>query len=274
MSFNKNRGAAPRTHTLPIELLTGSRSSVAFLALDSSGETILFIHGFRGRGVSTWTEFDSRLTGHAACARTDLIFYEYESRLSPIDSIAHEFFEFIDGLFGKTSKLQPHRTGSPTRLTIVAHSLGAIIARKALLWGVKAGRPWSQCCRLVLFAPADRGTDVPALLREGVSSFAGVFGWVAWIYWWPTLRGLEDPAFYQKLESETREALDRGGGGCLRALRVVFAHFDKVTRQQAFCDDPYYPDPHCVRAAAANHANVCKPTASYPLPVQVLIDTL
>ena len=52
------------------------------------------------------------------------------------------------------------------QVVVIAHSLGAVIARQALLNAWKQHEPWCGEIRLVLFAPAHKGARVQELVES------------------------------------------------------------------------------------------------------------
>ena len=91
----------PQSH-LPARRLGSSskpdKDVQAILALQPQRKAVLFIHGFSGDALGTWSDFPVLMPGRASCAGRDLFFYGYDglrtlrlaphcSEISSIDSL-------------------------------------------------------------------------------------------------------------------------------------------------------------------------------------------
>jgi hypothetical protein len=117
------------------------------------------------------------------------VFYGYDSVHQQVNYSASEFRDFLTAfLAGPAASINPtiqHLTQKHpwlqrdaafryTSVVLVAHSLGAIVVRGALLESLS--QSWLDTVRLVLFAPAHKGAFVWKLL---LTSLTGVrFGQV------------------------------------------------------------------------------------------------
>ena len=111
-------------------------------AAQPSSKAILFIHGYGGDVITTWSDFHDLLLGCAKCSGQDLFFYGYDGLRADMNASAAIFRTFLDRLFGKTASILadnlPLSASRPStfrydELVIAAHSLGAVISRRALL---------------------------------------------------------------------------------------------------------------------------------------------
>lgn len=152
-------------------------------------------------------------------------------------------------------------------ITVVAHSLGAVIVRRALLDATRLALPWAAKIKLVLYAPAHKGASVTDLALEAASGFGFTrfFGSFA-RFESPLIDQLKpDSKDLAGLAIETEKALEQGGNRHLVALRVVIAEFEKIVRNETFCDDPppeTIPD--------TTHTSVCKPRQDFRSPLEHL----
>lgn len=200
----------------------------------------------------------------------DIVFYGYESTRARALSSANMLRQFIDDF--ATSRRERSGEQSYRDVLVVAHSLGALIARQCVLDALRERLPWASRTRLLLFGPAHRGASVVALGKE---LLAGVGSWGAaaaalFNYRAPALQDL-DPAsaFVRKLAEDTQIALRVRKKPPLVADRVLWGQFDKVVQVENFCLDP-------ASFAVANqgHVKVCKPTAQYIVPLQEVVNHL
>lgn len=249
-------------HLGPLPVHEG-RNSTAWWAAEPSGTAVLFVHGFGGSSVGTWSEFEQRLPSEAPTA--DLLFYGYDGIRTQAQTSAIRLRQLINNWMSApdlfvNGTLPPrlHRSGQLAyqRLVIVAHSLGAVVARKALLDAFRSNSPWLQYVRLALFAPAHRGASVQDLVK------ATLGGWA----WFKAALGLAQHAtvlqdldperpFLRALVEDTQRALVEPGGATLRAQVVAIAPHDRIVYNVDFAVD----DAVAVVIENTNHTSICKP---------------
>lgn len=205
----------------------------------------------------------------------DLIFYGYDGKFTAANSSALAFFSFLDSFLGAPAQLINRtlaRNGPIPRIpfeyeniTIVAHSLGAVVTRRALLEADQRRAPgkafpWLDKVKLLLFAPAHLG----AYSAEVVLSYLSSQGW-----WLGNLIGhitlsksplitdlVSTSHVITTLETDTQKALASAGGkvGHLSAKRVIWALHDDVVKNGRFCQD----EPADAPPLDTNHVQVCK----------------
>jgi pimeloyl-ACP methyl ester carboxylesterase len=246
-------------------------------AVKSDRKAVLFIHGFTGDAINTWSDFHLLLPECSKCSGRDLFFYGYDGLRADMNSSASIFRGFLDRLFGVTQQfLAENLPASAQRpasfeyeeLVIVAHSLGAVVARRALLDATQKNAPWVARTRLVLYAPAHTGAKVADLALQTASSFKwlGLFGAFARFesplvdQLAPKSRALE------KLKDDMEKARAGGANTHLVALRVVIAEYEKIVENDSFPGDPP-PEP---AIPGTYHTTVCKPRNDFREPLEHL----
>jgi len=195
-------------------------------------------------------------------------------------SSAALFRDFLDRLFSPTAQLVngnlPAAAQRPAsfaydKMIVVAHSLGAVITRRALLDATRLGRDWATKIQMLLFAPAHKGANVADLALEAASGFKFVrlFGIFA-RFESPLIDQLKPGSDVLKnLLDETVEARRNGANLHLKAHKVIIAEYEKIVRNETFGDDPppeSIPD--------TTHTSVCKPRVDFRRPLEFLEDCL
>ena len=168
------------SHHWPVKLSEG-RGTVAYWSTSTPRRLVVFVHGFRGSAVKTWTQFPSLMEKNPATGDCDYVYYGYDSPKYSVFVSGDRLYRLLDRAGGDSGVLADESlpptaarrgTGNTYDLIVlVAHSLGAVIARQALLLAHESHRPWADRVRLVLFAPAHKGSDVVAM----AATFMGVF---------------------------------------------------------------------------------------------------
>lgn len=243
-------------------------------------KAILFIHGFSGDATKTWSDFPLLMPGCAKCKGHDLFFYGYDGLRADMFASASLFRDFLDRLFSNTLQLvndnlpaaaQRDATFGYDELMIVGHSLGAVIARQALVDATKLKSAWTSRIKLVLYAPAHKGARVRELALETISSlpfvkyFQGFARFAS-----PLIDQLApDSDELKALLNETLSACVNGRNGHLIARMVVIAEYEKIVTNQTFGNDP--PG---VAIPDTSHTSVCKPKTGFLDPLTLLEGSL
>jgi Alpha/beta hydrolase family len=268
-----------QTHYLPQPLPTKySEPSVAYFSRLTTNVLVIFVHGFGGSAHGTWPNFPKLLSAMGEESRTfDIIFYQYDGKFTQANSSAALFRDFIDEFIAEPTHVvnsclpdgAKRSNFSYTRIVLVAHSLGAVISRRALLDVYRRSnksskqRHWLKNITLLLFAPAHKG----AYAAEIVRSTLGPSGWslfglfkAAIKYKTPLLADLSPGStVLTSLENDTRQvlrAIGRSVPPFLVPKIVVWAEGDRVV-----INDPFVSDPVSIIEFGHDHLSVCKPRA-------------
>jgi pimeloyl-ACP methyl ester carboxylesterase len=248
---------------------------------------VVFVHGWGGAARSTWEQFPQVLEDMTGSHGVDAFFLDYRSRGDAALWSASVLQMFIADLVRDpvSAFVNPSLpTGAPLRarksyehILIVAHSLGAVITRRALLDLRDPLRPSGAVTddqlsrvRLLFFAPAHSGADVAALIGSGLGldalPGAKLVGEAALLFM-PSLRDLQPGSqTLNDLRDNTRSALAEAPTKTryLRAA-VLHAERDRVVRLARFEGDP----PH-TPVPQRNHRSICKPDRNYKIPGRAL----
>jgi pimeloyl-ACP methyl ester carboxylesterase len=287
--------AAPRqSHHLPTDLVRengmrwGIDSEVIF-ATAPARQAALFVHGFGGSATGTWLEFPPLLPLESEAQGYDLYFFGYDGKRDTAAFSAAGLFELLEALFQGPAKsiinpslppgVRPRKSDfAYRRLLICAHSLGAVVTRKALL---EAGnqvppRRWLPNVQLLFFAPAHNGASILPLASQALSTIAigplrGKLVESVLKLHMPVLSDLEPGSqTLNDLRTMTESALGpkRNRNGHLRA-HVVHGGRDTVVVQNTFmADHPF------ARLPGRRHTEVCKPRLGFLDPLELLIKHL
>jgi hypothetical protein len=223
-------------------------------------------------------------------SKADAFFLDYPSTTSQVAFCAAQLRRFLidlvrdpigrivehslSGSARKRSKNECYR-----RIIIVAHSMGAVIARRALmdLERLSASAFTDEELskfQLLFFAPAHCGSTIPLLIASGMGfdwlPTAGAVGKLA-VLWFQSLRDLEEgsPAL-AKLAQDCRQLGEqrtkrRASIEHLRAI-VYHPHNVRVVSQNDFEQDPPFEP-----VMDQNHRSICKPKGLlYVDPVEAL----
>jgi hypothetical protein len=245
-------------------------------AVKPNRKALLFIHGFSGDAILTWSDFHIMLPDCANCAGRDLFFYGYDGLRAEMLASASLFRGFLERLFrGGAEFVNANLPPAARRpldfgydeLTIVAHSLGAVITRRALLDATRTKAGWLSRVNMVLYAPAHSGASVVdlALVTAGSFSFLRFFGSFA-RFESPLIDQLKpgSPDLRRLLE-ETKAACEGGANAHLVARKVIIAEYEKIVRNETF-----HMDPPADTIPNATHTTICKPRSDFRAPLQHL----
>jgi pimeloyl-ACP methyl ester carboxylesterase len=261
--------------------------TTAYWARNPERKLILFVHGFNGRAVTTWSQFSSLLQQHHRCRGCDVLFYGYNGTKTRALPSAALFYDFLDRFATSPTNLineslppgvAPRNDSfAYDRIIIVAHSLGAIIARQALLFAVVKKREWREIARLLLFAPAHKGSDIIAMSGSILGMFRplspdGVAALMEFAF--PVLKDLHDKSkTWQTLETQCLANIPPhfkpGDDHPLIALDVILGDADRVVHPDVFGKDPSIP-----KVLPGSHTIICKPHSSFLEPLQFLAQVL
>ncbi len=250
----------------------------AFWSIKWNSVAIIYIHGWTGDAIGTWARFltlwPSKWEG------CDHIFYGYDSSRSQADEHAGYFREFLKTFLSNPSSMinssnaffGPRRDlylrpddFSYKQVVIVAHSLGALVARRALL---DSRMPRTQ---FVLFAPAHNGSPWAKQSQTPGSCLAKAIINGVSVFAIPSVLSLDpDCKFLRTLESDTNEAFVNGQREPIVASRTVFPQREYVVISGPFGKDFAREKPF----TGHNHMNICKPKDGWLDPIDLVLKVL
>ena len=272
-----------QTHLLP-KLLKGGISATGearvMFSMKPNRKAIVFIHGFNGNAIKTWADFHELLPNSPKSEGRDIYFYGYDGLRSELIASAAIFGNFLNQLFNNITPILKDNLSQPAQrsssfaydeIIIVAHSLGAVISRRALLDAPKRGFDWGNKTKLVLYAPAHMGARVVALAIETSSSIPILKYFCSLVRFSSPLVEQLQPgsAVLQALKTDTLSAIVNKNNKHLVAKKVIIAEYEKIVSNDTFAGDP--PP---VAIPGVNHIGVCKPTKSFNSPLLHLEDCL
>jgi hypothetical protein len=214
-----------------------------------------------------------------AFAKSDILFYGYESLRTQARLNALRLHTALDTLGTKANDLirrsLPFETKrdepfSYERIVLVAHSLGAVIARQAVLDAYKNNDAWADRVELILFSPAHMGSHLRNLLKETIYKFLpSVFIGPIIEYRYQVLKDLEPRSdFLMTLREATQKQLPSSHR--LKAKTIVHASQERVVETSDFLID----DPTPILIEGRAHTNICKPNRTYSDPVDIVKGTI
>jgi len=200
-----------------------------------------------------------------------VLYYGYESLDGQVTDQGRDLYQFLNHY------TTPHRPVSFAaidtyeKILVVAHSLGAIVSRLALLEAVDNGDAWRAYCRLLLFAPAHNGARIQNLVLLSLPSMYKILGGLA-LFMKPVLDDLKPgSAALNALQFRTNACRHTVDETLLRAA-VAEARGDKVVHNGQFCFDRYIL-PNSI--GHQSHISVCKPKLpDYNLPVELIKESI
>ena len=168
------------THNLLTKVdLFSSGVCWAKMSRHPEGRLVVFIHGFRGKALNTWNRFPTLVEAGPGFQGRDFVFYGYSSRRRRTQVLAIDFREALESLILRPTELLGSTGMLPIRtpdfrfdeVLVVAHSMGALVARQALLDAFQRGDSWPLQVKLALFAPAHMGADLLRLCMATLAPF-------------------------------------------------------------------------------------------------------
>ncbi len=285
------RKAADVDNHYPPDTLDGGwfgRMTRAHWARSRATRAVVFVHGFGGDPVDTWVDFPTVLRGAAKLADCDLLFYGYDGLTTQANNSAAKFHDFLDRYLSNPAAVintrHPVNVARPPfsyrTVVIAAHSLGAVVTRRALLRAHRArdrsaaASPWLPTVRIVLFAPAHNG----AYAAEIAKSFLMSQGW--WVAKVLGALGQLDVPLLNDLERRselianlradtTSAAANATADNHLVAKRVLWAENELVVY-----NDEFFRDPEGDLQYGTNHFSVCKPDGFGHAAAQAVLEQL
>lgn len=262
------------SHTPPIFLTQGNKSS-AFLTLGTPSNLVIFVHGFNGKSTATWNKFPELIRTNQDFDTSDVIFYGYESLKGQANHNALKFYSFLKSVCENSpNKLGFSRASIDSafrykKVIIVAHSLGAIIVRRGLLFAKRDNKNWLDNTKMVLFAPAHRGAIIQNLITECLPVVGKILAGLGSLII-PVINDLKpESQAIKNLITDTQAYLNLNMGDFTIATQVIWADKDIVVHSNPFCNDPV-----ATLITNKSHSSVCKPNAKYLEPYHFVVNAL
>ena len=269
------------SHTLSWKIPEYGKKTFVHWARYPSGKAVIFIHGFNGSPTKTWADFPKLFLDSPALNGYDLFFYGYDSLYVQTNTNANLFCQFLQQLFHDPCTLinknigashQRSHTFKYSKTLIVAHSLGSVICRRALLDANKENCKWVSNVSMVLFAPAHHGARVQQLAYEALFPPAlKILGLVA-RYQIVTLDDLIPGSIVlNSIVEETRAIQSQAtASDCFTIAKcVIWAENEKIVYNH-----PFLNDPRAKIYLGKNHFSLCKPNKTFKYPIQEVIENL
>jgi hypothetical protein len=275
MIFNRNDRKVSLYHTEAIDLAEKHKLT-AFFGTGHTNQLVVFIHGYGGNAITTWKMFFTLLRSDPFFYDKDIIYYGYKSKEYQAADHAGDFYEFLNdhalsseetSFCSMALEERNFEKRSYEKVTIVAHSLGAIVTREALKTAFDNKCEWLSKVQMMLFAPAHLGANILPLIFEtlDISSVTRLIG-LHFKYTTPVLNDLEKGSeILLKIMKETRKLLQEKKGTFTKAKCVVHAKGDRVVQNLKFNEDS-----DAKRIEGKTHKKVCKPSIEYEEPIEFL----
>jgi pimeloyl-ACP methyl ester carboxylesterase len=257
--------------------------SRALLCRRPARKAVVFVHGWAGSAGDTWEAFPAAIRLMDKASSTDAFFLEYPSTEHSVDFCAAQFGAFMRDLLGRAARIvQPSLPNGEARagthnyehIVVIAHSMGAVVARRAVLDLDREGtRHELGKVVLLFFAPAHKGSQIPSLIQSGLcldwlpgASLVGALLALRYRSLGDLAPGSECLTSLAADSATARADCAEGKRACghLRAY-VHHAQDDKVVLQGRF-DDDYGMRP----IMRKNHRTICKPDDQYSSPIAAL----
>lgn len=240
-------------------------------ALKPEGKIVIFVHGFGGDSIATWEQFVSLWPREYP--GWDLASFGYPSYRFNVGEHAISFINFLNLILDApvptiNSTLEHLISYRPdvkresdfwfTQIVFIAHSMGAVVCRKALLQ--QQNSPWMSRAHLILFAPAHKGAR-PLMFFNALTSlrWGPVFG-ASLNFFIPALKDLREGSdTLEKLESATK---DIGARDPFVASAVIHSMPDWTVVNDLYANDPTPRQEH-----DTSHTKVCKPSTDEDMPL-------
>ncbi|MDX6191639.1 alpha/beta hydrolase [Flavobacterium sp. Fl-318] len=258
-------------HTISIGIQKHGLNSQGFFSYSEPKNLIVFIHGFGGTSIGTWNNFPTYITSEEEFAKSDIIFYGYDTFKGQAGDHSGELFKFLNLVENPVANhILPIAQGLPERnyngIILVAHSLGAILTRQALIFAINENKTWADKVTLALFAPAHHGANIINLAMQALPGLTGLLGIFAKLRY-PILNDLDntEEGIIHYIKERTHEFQNQNKGDCTKAKLVVYAKGDKVVR-----NIPYLNDIAPIVLAETSHVSVCKPKSGFIEPLDLL----
>jgi pimeloyl-ACP methyl ester carboxylesterase len=244
-------------------------------------KALIFIHGFRGHPITTWSEFKPLLLQDPFYWDYDLFFYNYDSQFTVAQTSGYFLEKLLDEIYetplalikesGPRNELERRKKDFKyQKITLVAHSLGAVVSREAQLQAAKHNHKWVELSSLIFYAPAHNGA-------RDVDNFSRLYMPIPIFRWFlkskmVTLDDLDMTKTTCRLHQLIKEVEQLQVGKTTHysiAKHVAAAHHEYVVNNANFLKDP-----SAVPIPSTDHKSVCKPNPDFLPPFNTLKSAL
>jgi len=263
------------------------RGSRVLLSADAAPTTaVVLVHGWRGDASTTWEAFPKALRSSPKAHSTDAFFFQYPTTQNGPSFCSGPFRDFLLDVLRhpSTSIVNPSLPRDAAardalalydKVIVVAHSMGAAVARRALLDLDSDGLHDTERAKLTLlfFAPAHKGSTLALLVESGLGMEAlpgaSLVGKALTKFYGSLHELAEGSKFLGDLASDAANArLARlQAGGSIAYLRAFVYHCedDRTVERGKFDEDHQF-----VPVMEKNHRKICKPDDVYRTPFNAL----
>ena len=236
----------------------------------------IFVHGFRGRALSTWLSFPDFLDNRLADPSNDALFYGFRSRPQRLAHMANRLRDDMDIMCRVSCFLVPIAARSSSCLVSKNRSSVCFIVYSFLYCAVRlavidaltkslaerSGKGgWAENSTMCLFAPAHSGSNIVKLVGESFPRFTRPVEFLLKIHY-PCLADLEKGSDALTRLAEDYEKLPQKVQKLATATRVVFAELDNVVEPPRFKGDPVED-----QIKGVGHVDVVKPNSGFLDPI-------
>ena len=201
----------------------------------------------------------------------DIVFYGYDSTKEQANNNAVRFYKLLkaineEGFDSVTNNNRQFGLISYSNIILVAHSLGSIVVRRSLLLAKGEKMNWLEKCKMVLFAPAHRGSRVQNIALKVLPKWGKIIAGMGLLKF-PVVEDLmPESQTIKNLIKDTKEYLDKNDGDFSIAHTVVWAANEIVVHNEVFCSDPV-----AEIMDDKDHISVCKPNVpDYANPFEIV----
>lgn len=268
-------------HTHTLRIARQPRDWRILIAAKSPKRLIVFVHGWGGKPLSTWADFQHSGRIDPWWRDSDMAFAAYPSVTQQIAISSIELTGALDAIFPTlpAELLSVGGTWLPGRdpghsyeeLILIGHSLGGVLIRRAILdcakdWLAKstgeASQPGILGAKVILFSPAIGGFQptghpmaiVPRAVEDKIRSVLRAS---------PSFLDLSPESWLIKETRVETEALASAEGRNFAGVRAKIAW---AGREHLVVARRYSTDPPDVSIPDRTHVDVCKPNGRYTAP--------
>jgi hypothetical protein len=262
--------------------LTDPAGWVLYVSHSAPSRLVVFVHGFAGNAVETWRTFPDGGRTQDWWRKSDMLFVGYDSKRDTITGTADrlrrrldEFYPILPARWIEEGDVCV-RLGGETRyshLTLVGHSLGAVIVRRSLC---EAAHRWLDARQHEPSAPRPRILDAEVRLFSPASAgfrAAGALGLMAATPFWRAAEmylrrssAFTDLQPGSELLTSTRRRTEKLVASHAPELSALRAHVMWSNPDDVVITERYDSDHADQSVDDTTHSSVCKPCDGYELP--------